>query len=191
VKTRLVLIQHAPTDAGARLCARQEAGRVRQACKRVFVLGHSPRNADSTGRHSRRNDRWTDLQARLRLHSGSDETSVDVEKLSCVGVSPAVTLKQLSGSVSIEDGNLILRDITVQRGESSFVFGVTNRRLPESAGTPSLPTIAVDSDDFEIVGKGTLSYATKIVAQDDVVELENFATQPVMLTEIRSYKPND
>jgi hypothetical protein len=35
-------------------------------------------------------------------------------------------------------------------------------------------------------GKGTLSYATKIVAHNNVVELENFATQPVMLTEITS-----
>ena len=39
------------------------------------------------------------------------------------------------------------------------------------------------------VGKGTLSYATKIVARDNVVELENFATQPIMLTEIRAEKP--
>jgi len=37
-------------------------------------------------------------------------------------------------------------------------------------------------------GKGTLSYATKIVVRGDVVELENFATQPVMLTEIRAEK---
>jgi hypothetical protein len=37
-------------------------------------------------------------------------------------------------------------------------------------------------------GKGTLSYATKIIARDNVVELENFATQPAMLTEIRSEK---
>jgi hypothetical protein len=35
-------------------------------------------------------------------------------------------------------------------------------------------------------GKGTLSYATKIIARGDTVELENFATQPVMLTEVRS-----
>jgi hypothetical protein len=33
-------------------------------------------------------------------------------------------------------------------------------------------------------GKGTLSVATKIVAHENVVELENFATQPVMLTDI-------
>jgi hypothetical protein len=35
-------------------------------------------------------------------------------------------------------------------------------------------------------GKGTLSVATKIVAHNNVVELENFATQPVMLTEVTS-----
>jgi hypothetical protein len=37
-------------------------------------------------------------------------------------------------------------------------------------------------------GKGTLSYATKIVARGKVIELENFATSPIMLTEIRSRK---
>ncbi|HZM96708.1 MAG TPA: hypothetical protein VFB92_24980 [Vicinamibacterales bacterium] len=37
-------------------------------------------------------------------------------------------------------------------------------------------------------GKGTLSYATKIVANRDGVELENFDTQPVMLTEITARK---
>ena len=31
-------------------------------------------------------------------------------------------------------------------------------------------------------GKGTLSYATKIIPQGDTIVLENFATQPVMLT---------
>ena len=35
-------------------------------------------------------------------------------------------------------------------------------------------------------GKGTLSYATKIIVRGDTIELENFATQPIMLTEIRS-----
>jgi hypothetical protein len=37
-------------------------------------------------------------------------------------------------------------------------------------------------------GKGTLSYATKIIARKNVIELENFATQPIMLTDIRSEK---
>ena len=40
--------------------------------------------------------------------------------------------------------------------------------------------------DREGHGKGTLSYATKITARRDVIELENFATSPVMLTEITS-----
>ena len=37
-------------------------------------------------------------------------------------------------------------------------------------------------------GKGTLSYATKITAMHNIIELENFATSPVMLTEIRTTK---
>jgi hypothetical protein len=35
-------------------------------------------------------------------------------------------------------------------------------------------------------GKGTLSYATKIIPAGDTIVLENFGTQPVMLTEIKS-----
>ncbi|HWI17164.1 MAG TPA: hypothetical protein VNT81_05430 [Vicinamibacterales bacterium] len=37
-------------------------------------------------------------------------------------------------------------------------------------------------------GTGTLSYATKIVTRGNTIELENFASSPVMLTEIRSKK---
>jgi hypothetical protein len=37
-------------------------------------------------------------------------------------------------------------------------------------------------------GKGTLSYATKIIEHNGTVELENYATQPAMLTEITSKK---
>jgi hypothetical protein len=39
-------------------------------------------------------------------------------------------------------------------------------------------------------GKGTLSYATKIIAHDNIIELENFATSPVMLTDIQSKTAN-
>jgi len=35
-------------------------------------------------------------------------------------------------------------------------------------------------------GKGTLSYATKIIPAGDTIVLENFGTQPVMLTEVKS-----
>lgn len=37
-------------------------------------------------------------------------------------------------------------------------------------------------------GKGTMSYFTKIIARGNTIELENFTTAPVMLTEIRSRK---
>jgi hypothetical protein len=39
-------------------------------------------------------------------------------------------------------------------------------------------------------GQGTLSYATKIVAHDNVIELENFATAPAMLTQIQAKRAN-
>jgi hypothetical protein len=35
-------------------------------------------------------------------------------------------------------------------------------------------------------GKGTMSYATKIIPAGDTIVLENFANQPVMLTEIKA-----
>lgn len=37
-------------------------------------------------------------------------------------------------------------------------------------------------------GKGTLSYATKITARGKTIELENFNTSPVMLSEIKAEK---
>ena len=40
-------------------------------------------------------------------------------------------------------------------------------------------------------GTGTLSYATKIQAHGNVIELEHFATSPVMLTDIRAEKERD
>ena len=41
-------------------------------------------------------------------------------------------------------------------------------------------------------GTGTMSYATKITARDkNTIELENFATSPVMLTDIRAQRARD
>ena len=39
-------------------------------------------------------------------------------------------------------------------------------------------------------GKGTLSYATKIIARGNTIELEHFSTAPVMLTKIEAKKIN-
>jgi hypothetical protein len=40
-------------------------------------------------------------------------------------------------------------------------------------------------------GKGTMSVATKIRAYDSIIELEDFASAPVMLTDIRAVKDED
>jgi hypothetical protein len=45
--------------------------------------------------------------------------------------------------------------------------------------------------DREGRGKGTLSFATKLVARGNVIELENFASAPVMLTEIKAEKDDE
>ena len=37
-------------------------------------------------------------------------------------------------------------------------------------------------------GTGTLSFATKIIARGNTIELENFASAPAMLTEIKTRK---
>jgi hypothetical protein len=45
--------------------------------------------------------------------------------------------------------------------------------------------------DREGTGKGTMSYATRIVAhENNVIELEDFATQPIMLNNIKSEPKN-
>ena len=36
------------------------------------------------------------------------------------------------------------------------------------------------------MGSGTMSYATKIIAKDNMIELEDFATKPIMLNNIRA-----
>jgi len=38
----------------------------------------------------------------------------------------------------------------------------------------------------EGTGAGTMSYATKIIAKDNMIELEDFATKPIMLNNIRA-----
>jgi hypothetical protein len=43
----------------------------------------------------------------------------------------------------------------------------------------------------EGMGRGTLSYATKIRTYDGILELEDFASSPVMLTEIEAEKDRD
>jgi hypothetical protein len=62
-------------------------------------------------------------------------------------------------------------------------------RRPRSIDYPfTVIQMQLDRDGH---GKGTMSVATKIRAYDNTIELENFASAPVMLTEIRAKKDTD
>ena len=62
-------------------------------------------------------------------------------------------------------------------------------RRPRSIDYPfTVIQMQLDRDGH---GKGTMSLATKIRAYDNTIELENFASAPVMLTEIRAKKDTD
>jgi hypothetical protein len=62
-------------------------------------------------------------------------------------------------------------------------------RQPRSIDYPfTVIQMQLDRDGH---GKGTMSVATKIRAYDNTIELENFASAPVMLTEIRAKKDTD
>jgi hypothetical protein len=40
------------------------------------------------------------------------------------------------------------------------------------------------------MGSGTLSYATRITTKNNIIELENFASQPIMLNNIKAQPKN-
>jgi hypothetical protein len=85
------------------------------------VIGSAPTEVDGV----RVPDVLRALQARLSLEVDPGRTAVVIERLSFVGEAPAVTLKQLTGTVRIVQDDLVLEEIDVQLAESSFQFGGT------------------------------------------------------------------
>ena len=61
-------------------------------------------------------------------------------------------------------------------------------RQPRSIDYPF--TVIQMKLDRDGTGKGTLSYATRITAKNNVIELEDFASQPIMLNNIKSEPKN-
>ncbi len=58
---------------------------------------------------------------------------------------------------------------------------------PAAPRTRDYPFTVIQMEiDKDGKGKGTLSYATKIIPAGDTIVLENFDTSPIMLTEIKS-----
>jgi hypothetical protein len=75
-------------------------------------------------------DEIHDLDAELSLHVRPETSLIEVAHLSFVGEAPAVTLQQLTGSVTVHEGNLVLEDIDVRLAESSLKLNgtITNFR---------------------------------------------------------------
>jgi len=74
------------------------------------------------------------------------------------------------------------RNIVVVTDRYISMWEATNR--PRTIDYPfTVIQMEIDKDGR---GKGTLSYATKIIPAGDTIVLENFDTSPIMLTEIKS-----
>lgn len=78
-----------------------------------------------------------------------------------------------------EDGG---RDIVLATDRPMSFWELRNQ--PRTVDYPL--TVIQFRMDKDGVGKGTMSYATKILVAKGAIALENFGTAPIMLTEVRS-----
>jgi hypothetical protein len=138
-------------------------------------------------------DRWSPNSERERLvtalqSKGSDELLKQLQKNRPVGRirtpdSLGYDLRYAQQTQLPDGGRMIV--IATDR---PIGFWEATRR-PRSIDYPF--TVIQMKLDREGNGSGTMSYATRIVARkDNVIELEDFATQPIMLNNIRSQAKN-
>ena len=74
------------------------------------------------------------------------------------------------------------RSIVIATDRPIGFWEATNR--PRSIDYPF--TVIQMNLDRNGMGSGTMSYATRITTKNNIIELEDFATQPIMLNNIRS-----
>ena len=74
------------------------------------------------------------------------------------------------------------RSIVIATDRPIGFWEATNR--PRSIDYPF--TVIQMSLDRNGMGSGTMSYATRITTKNNIIELEDFATQPIMLNNIRA-----
>jgi len=74
------------------------------------------------------------------------------------------------------------RSIVIATDRPIGFWEATNR--PRSIDYPF--TVIQMNLDRNGMGSGTMSYATRITTKNDIIELEDFATQPIMLNNIRA-----
>lgn len=133
-------------------------------------------------------DRWSPASERERLVSalltkGPDELLKQLQKAKTVGRigtpdSIGYELRYAQQMPLAEGG----RSIVIATDRPISFWEATNR--PRSVDYPF--TVIQMNIDRDGKGTGTMSYATKIVARDNMIELENFALQPIMLNNIRA-----
>ena len=138
-------------------------------------------------------DRWSPNSERERLvtalqSKGSDELLKQLQKNRPVGrIRTPDSLGydlRYAQQTQLPDGG---RMIVIATDRPIGFWEATQR--PRSIDYPF--TVIQMKLDREGNGSGTMSYATRIVARkDNVIELEDFATQPIMLNNIRSQAKN-
>ena len=133
-------------------------------------------------------DRWSPPSDREQLVSallnkGSDELLKQLQKRKSVGTirtpdSIGYTLRYAQQTPLPEGG----RSIVIATDRPIGFWEATNR--PRSFDYPF--TVIQMNLDRNGMGSGTMSYATKITAKNNVIELEDIATKPIMLNNIRA-----
>jgi hypothetical protein len=78
------------------------------------------------------------------------------------------------------------RSIVIATDRPIGFWEATNR--PRSIDYPF--TVIQMNLDRNGMGSGTLSYATRITTKNNIIELENFASQPIMLNNIKAQPKN-
>jgi hypothetical protein len=137
--------------------------------------------------------RWSSNAERERLvaalrEKGPNELLKQLQKVKPVGRiktpdSLGYDLRYAYQQVDADGG----RTIVIATDRPIGFWEASNR--PRSIDYPF--TVIQMQLDREGTGKGTMSYATRIVAhENNVIELEDFATQPIMLNNIKSEPKN-
>ena len=133
-------------------------------------------------------DRWSLASDRERLvtalqQKGPDELLKQLQKTKPVGRirtpdSIGYDLRYAQ-QMPLPDGG---RSIVIATDRPIGFWEATNR--PRTFDYPF--TVIQMNIGREGTGSGTMSYATKIIAKDNMIELEDFATKPIMLNNIRA-----
>jgi hypothetical protein len=133
-------------------------------------------------------DRWSSAAERERLvmalvAKGPEELLKQLQKIKPVGRirtpdSLGYDLRYAAQTPLPEGG----RSIVIATDRPIGFWEATNR--PRTFDYPF--TVIQMNIGRDGTGSGTLSYATKIAAHKDVIELENYAAQPIMLNNIRA-----